>query len=61
MKFQEPKAVFVKVDLISTTGAPSNCNMETSKRGSVETCTGPDAPYNDYCPADKFMFGPLHG
>ena len=59
MKFQEPKAEFVEIDLISTTAdASSLCDQQTSKRASIETCTGPDAPYNNAScsnpPADMF-------
>lgn len=50
MKFQEPKAEFVSIDLTIDTAASSpNCDQVNSKRGSIETCTGEDAPYNSCC------------
>ena len=52
----EPSAEFVEIDLSSTDNIPSDCDQSTSKRASVETCTGPDAPFNAYCPPDEFMF-----
>lgn len=48
MKFQEPKAEFVKIDLNVITDV-SNCDQVSSKSGSVETCTGADAPANSCC------------
>lgn len=49
MSFQEPKAEFVSIDLANITTTSPTCDQVNSKRGSVETCTGPDAPYNACC------------
>lgn len=49
MKCQEPKAEFVPIDLTISTTIPSTCDEVNSKRSSVETCTGPDAPGNNCC------------
>lgn len=49
MSFQEPKAEFVSIDLANITTTSPTCDQVNSKRGSVETCTGPDAPYNTCC------------
>lgn len=51
MKFQEPKAEFVPIDLTNaiTTVLSPGCDEVTSKRGSVETCTGSDSPSNNCC------------
>jgi len=47
MVFQEPKVEFVQIDALCTDPiVPSNCDQNTTKKGSVETCTGPDAPYS---------------
>lgn len=56
MKFQEPKAEFVSIDLSIATTTVSNCDQTNSKRGSVETCTGPDAPYNACCDGSSAFF-----
>ena len=55
MKFQEPKAEFVPIDLTVATSATvtSQCDQVNSKKGSVETCTGPDAPQNLCCDGDS--------
>ena len=51
MVFQEPKVEFVEIDLINITTASPQCDQTTSKRGSVETCVGMDAPQNIECDA----------
>ena len=48
MKMNEPKVVFVPVDLSIVTASP-DCNQDNTKSGSVETCTGPEAPVNNCC------------
>lgn len=53
MKFQEPKAVFVPIDLTVATTTASVCDEVNTKRSSVETCTGPDAPANNCCDSDS--------
>jgi len=52
MKFQEPKAEFVPIDLTITT-VTSTCDEVNSKKGSVETCTGVDAPTNQCCESNS--------
>lgn len=48
MKMNEPKVVFVPVDLSIVT-VSSVCDQVNTKSGSVETCTGPEAPGNNCC------------
>lgn len=56
MKFCEPKVEFVHIDLVSIETASPACDQENSKKGSVETCTGQDAPGNNCCAGDASWF-----
>ena len=49
MKFQEPRVEFVHIDLADVVATSPVCDQQNSKKGSVETCTGPDAPGNQCC------------
>ena len=49
MKFQEPRVEFVHIDLADVVATSPVCDQQNSKKGSVETCTGPDAPGNKCC------------
>ena len=57
MKLKEPRVEFVEISLINTE-ASSLCSSEATKRGSIETCTGPDAPYNQGCAPNVSLFHP---
>lgn len=49
MVLQKPTVEFVKIDLINASSTSIQCDQTTTKKGSIETCTGPDAPSNTDC------------
>ena len=54
MYFKEPKVEFVSVDMEMVIATSPACDGEATKKGSVETCSGLDAPSNA-CPLDALM------
>lgn len=56
MRMEKPRVEFVPVDLSIVTITSPECDQVNSKKGSIETCTGPDAPYNKCCDGSSSFF-----